>query len=76
MSKVTLSERINVDEFTRKYKHLIDIDMEFLPNIGETIQINDNVYAVREKLFHIKFDYHSTEPESQEINLYLEQLNY
>jgi hypothetical protein len=75
MTSVSISEIVHIDEFSRKYKHLFDLKMTFLPNKGDILQINDKVFKVKSKVFDIKFSYHATEPESQEVILYVEQIN-
>lgn len=74
MTNVTITKRILETEVAATYQHLLDLEMEFLPNVEDTIQINDNVYKVKERLFEIGIKHYETQDNYQKITLYVAEI--
>jgi hypothetical protein len=74
VTSVTITERILATEVAATYQHLLDLEMEFLPNIEDTIQINDKVYKVKERLFEIGIGRYETQDNYQKITLYVAEI--
>ena len=74
MTNVTITKRILETEVAATYQHLLDLEMEFLPNVEDTIQINDNVYKVKERLFEIGIRRYETQDNYQKVILYVAEI--